>query len=340
MKQNGFRVMSTTFMIAALSALLLACGNSSTNGSGDGETTAAATSNDSQSAAENTGHEEVAEADNTSETKKFKDWTGHEVEVPTHPQRVIYHGEVTGDLLVLGVVPVGILKNEGTVYDDQVANAEDVGFPISVEKSLSLNPDLIIFSNDDETQYEQISKVAPTVTFNSFWPLEERMRFLGDLLGKKQEAEDWLAAHAKATEDMWSQLRANGLKEDETASVFTMYPGNRLFVMAGAGLPQLLYGPGGMKPTPEIQKVLDEEVGFVEISQEKMAEFAGDRIFILNAVDQGAQQSTEELMNSVVWNNLPAVKEGKVYRFDIVKASSDATSREWLLQELPKQMIQ
>ncbi|GAB1156969.1 hypothetical protein YWY31_29940 [Paenibacillus illinoisensis] len=71
-----------------------------------------------------------------------------------------------------------------------------------------------------------------------------------------------------------------------------------------------------------------------------MAEFAGDRIFILNAVDQGAQQSTEELMNSVVWNNLPAVKEGKVYRFDIVKASSDATSREWLLQELPKQMIQ
>lgn len=339
MKQNGFRVMSTTFMIAALSALLLACGNSSTNGSGDGETTAAATSNDSQAAAENTGQEEVAEADNTSETKKFKDWTGHEVEVPTHPQRVIYHGEVTGDLLALGVVPVGILKNEGTVFDNQVADAEDVGFPISVEKSLSLNPDLIIFSNDDETQYEQISKVAPTVTFNSFWPLEERMRFLGDLLGKKQEAEDWLAAHAKATEDMWSQLRAKGLKEDETASVFTMYPGNRLFVMAGAGLPQLLYGPGGMKPTPEIQKVLDEEVGFVEISQEKMAEFAGDRIFILNAVDQGAQQSTEELMNSVVWNNLPAVKEGKVYRFDIVKASSDATSREWLLQELPRQMI-
>ena len=76
MKQNGFRVMSTTFMIAALSALLLACGNSSTNGSGDGETTAAATSNDSQSAAENTGHEEVAEADNTSETKNLKTGPG------------------------------------------------------------------------------------------------------------------------------------------------------------------------------------------------------------------------------------------------------------------------
>ncbi|WP_339273182.1 ABC transporter substrate-binding protein [Paenibacillus sp. FSL W8-0426] len=340
MKQQGFRALSAALMIAALSALLVACGNPSSNGSGEGETTAAA-SNESQATTEAAGKEETtAEAENTSETRIFKDWSGHEVEVPTHPQRVIYHGEVTGDLLVLGVVPVGILKNEGTVFDDQVAEAEDVGFPISVEKSLELNPDLIIFSNDDAAQYDRISKVAPTVTFNSFWPLEERIRFLGDLLNKKQEAETWLAAHAKATEDMWKQLREHGLNEDETASVFTMYPGNRLFVMAGAGLPQLLYGEGGMKPTPEIQKVLDEGLGFIEISQEKLPEIAGDRIFILNAVGQEAQQSTEDLTKSEVWNNLPAVKEGKVYRFDIVKASSDATSREWLLKELPKQMLQ
>ena len=40
------------------------------------------------------------------------------------------------------------------------------------------------------------------------------------------------------------------MKEGETASVFTLYPGNRLFIMAGAGLPQFLYEEGGFKPTP------------------------------------------------------------------------------------------
>ncbi|WKL04936.1 ABC transporter substrate-binding protein [Paenibacillus amylolyticus] len=233
-----------------------------------------------------------------------------------------------------------MLRQDGTVYDDQVAQAEDVGFPISVEKALALNPDLIIFSNSDETQYDQISKVAPTVTFDSFGSIEDRMRILGDLLNKKQEAEDWITNHQKATEEMWKQLHENGLKEGETASVFTMYPGNRLFVMAGSGLPQLLYGKDGLKPTAEIQKVLDQDMGFVEISTEKLSEFAGDRIFILDPVTDDAKQSTKELLDSTIWKNLPAVKEGKVYRFNIVKASSDALSREWLLQELPKQMIQ
>lgn len=140
----------------------------------------------------------------TVQTKQFKDWTGHNVTVPVNPERVIYHGEVTGDLVALGVIPVGILRQEGMVFDDQVADATDVGFPISVEKVLGLNPDLIIFSNSDEAQYDQISKIAPTVTFNSFAPLEDRLRTLGDLLNKKQEAEEWIIANKKGAEDMWA----------------------------------------------------------------------------------------------------------------------------------------
>lgn len=34
---------------------------------------------------------------------------------------------------------------------------------------------------------------------------------------------------------------------NETASEFTMYPGNRLFIMISTGLPQLLYGELGFK---------------------------------------------------------------------------------------------
>ncbi|WP_053377100.1 ABC transporter substrate-binding protein [Paenibacillus sp. FJAT-27812] len=318
----------TTF--ALMGALLLACGSNSTN-----------TGNTASPAAEATKAPEATEQA-AATTRTFTDWTNHKVEVSVNPQRVIFHGETAGDLLALGVKPVGLMKDmiKGTVFEEQLQDAEDVGFPLSVEKSMTLQPDLIIFSNADEQQYEAISKVAPTVTFNSFGSLEERMRILGDLLNKKQEAEDWLAAHAEKTAEMWKQLHESGIKEGETASVFTIYPGNRLFIMAGTGLPQFLYEPGGFKPTPIVQDIINKEQGFVEISSELLPEYAADRIFILNPVDPSAQQSTNELMKSELWLKLPAVKNGQVYNFDLLKASSDATSREWLLEELPKALIQ
>jgi iron complex transport system substrate-binding protein len=313
-----------------MGALLLACGSNSTS-----------TGNTASPAAEATKAPAATEQA-AATTRTFTDWTNHKVEVAVSPQRVIFHGETVGDLLALGVKPIGLMKDmiTGTVFEEQLQDAEDVGFPLSVEKSLTLQPDLIIFSNADEPQYEAISKVAPTVTFNTFGTLEERMRILGDLLNKKQEAEDWLAAHAAKTAEMWKQLHESGMKEGETASVFTIYPGNRLFIMAGTGLPQFLYEPGGFKPTPIVQDIINKEQGFVEISSELLPEYAADRIFILNPVDPAAQQSTNELMKSELWLKLPAVKNGQVYNFDLLKASSDAISREWLIEELPKALIQ
>lgn len=309
--------------IAIMGSTLIACGNKNNS------------SNNAPSSA-TPAPEQTEET-----TRMFTDWTGHEVEIPVNPKRVIYHGEVTGDVLALGVVPVGVMKNEngGTVYDDLIANVEDVGFPLSLEKSLELNPDLIIFSNSDATQYEQILKIAPTVTFDSFAPITERMHTLGDLLGKQAEAEAWLTKYNTTMQEMWTLVHENGVKEGETASVFTMYPGNRLFIMAGAGLPQFLYEENGFKPVNKVQEIIDQEIDFVEISAELLNEYAGDRIFILNPVDPAAQQSTSELMESEVWKNLSAVKNGYVYNFDIVKAGSDALSRDWMIEELPKLLI-
>lgn len=215
--KKGIRNTGVLLTITWLSILLLACGNQAA--------TPAAGADDSKVATETTETTTAVEETNEGETRIFKDWTGHEVEIPVNPKRVIYHGEVTGDLLALGVVPVGILRQEGTVFDDQVAQAEDVGFPISVEKALDLNPDLIIFSNSDKAQYDQIAKVAPTVTFDSFGLIEDRMRILGDLLNKKQEAEDWITAHQKATEEMWTQLHENGLKEGRLLRYSPCIPG-------------------------------------------------------------------------------------------------------------------
>jgi|GEM_PF-5563463 len=60
--------------------------------------------------------------------------------------------------------------------------------------------------------YEQLSKIAPTIVFDTFAPLEERLPLLGDALGKKPQAEQWLAEYNKQEDQMWKELQAAGLK--------------------------------------------------------------------------------------------------------------------------------
>ncbi len=277
----------------------------------------------------------------TSQTRIYKDYIGHKVEIPVSPERVVYHGENYGDLLPLHIEPVGALYSWITdyVFEDQVKNVEDVGFPINTEKVLELNPDLIIIATPDEKVYEELSKIAPTVVLDTFAPIDARLMELGDILGKKQEATDWLANYANKEEKMWKQLvDEEVLKPGETASVFTYYPGNRLFIMASTGLSQVLYHPNGFRPGEKIQPILDEGVGFEEISLELLSEYAGDRIFILTPESEEAIQSTNDMIDSAIWKSLPAVKNGKVYTLEIEKSSSDATTREWLLDELPSML--
>jgi iron complex transport system substrate-binding protein len=267
----------------------------------------------------------------------YKDYKDHKVEIPVSPERVIFHGETFGDLLPLHVHAVGggfnWIKNH--VFEDKIKNVEDVGFPINLEKTLALKPDLIIIANPDEKVYEQLSKIAPTIMFNTFTPFEQRLPELGDILGKKQEAEEWLNDYNKKAEDMWKQLTDDGMIDSgETASVLTYYPGNRLFVMGITGLSQILYHPQGFKPGEKIQEMLDAEKGFEEISAELLPEYAGDRIFILTPTTDEEKQATKEMMESKIWKDLPAVKKGHVYTIDIVKSSSDAATREWLLEEI------
>lgn len=285
---------------------------------------------------EETKKEETTTSAST--TRVYKDYLGHEIEIPVDPERVVYHGEGYGDLLALNIKTVGAGFSWITNYawEDRVKDVEDVGFPINVEKTLSLKPDLIIIGTSDEKTYSQLSKIAPTIVFDTFAPLNQRLTELGDILNKKEEATQWMDAYTEKADKMWESLVADDIiKPDETASVLTYYPGDRLFVMARAGLSQVLYDSNVLKPGDKIQKILDDGTGFAEISTELLPEYAGDRIFILTPVDDEAKQSTKEMMESPIWKNLPAVKNGHVYTFDIEKSDSDASTREWLLSQLP-----
>ncbi|WP_429842111.1 helix-turn-helix domain-containing protein [Brevibacillus sp. FIR094] len=267
-----------------------------------------------------------------------QDWTGHEVEIPLQPQRIIYIGETFNDLLALhveNIVGGNFTWMERTIYRDKVRHMKDIAFPVDYDHLTTLKPDLIIFANAEEDKYKQMSRIAPTLTFNSFASLEERLHTLGDWLGKKNEAQEWLRKNHSNAATMWNQLRSE-LVPGETASVFIHEHGGRLFVTGTSGLSSALYHTNGFSPVDKMQEVLQAGYGFIEIREKDIPLYAGDRIFMLLSEDPESRQATAGLMQSDRWHSLPAVQNGYVYFVEAQKWNwSAALIRERLLHMLP-----
>ncbi|MEK5396336.1 AraC family transcriptional regulator [Paenibacillus sp. FSL K6-2859] len=268
-----------------------------------------------------------------------KDWTGHEVDIPERPRRIVYHGETLGDLLALGIKPIGgdEVFAWNRVYKHRLKKLSNVGFPLDPKLASSLNPDLIIIANSDDKAYRAVVDIAPTLTFDSFAPLEHRMRTLGSWLGKQHEAEAWLDSFAAKNAAMWQQLYMNTLRPGETASALIYDHGNHLYAMGMSGLSTALYAPNGLQPTDEIQAILDEELGFAEVDPARLPSYAGDYIFMLIPERQDSRVAMEKLLDSSLWKNLSAVRKGQAYLLDGSKWNyGDALTREKLLMLLPK----
>lgn len=327
------RQLTAVGMLLTMGGWLIACGSGSSGsapGTVDGQTAQNLSSKQIESSSTQTATE--------TETRAYTDHAGHAVSIPVQPQRIVFHGETVGDLIALGIQPIASASSfiDGTVFADKTGDIADLGFPINIEKTTELEPDLILYANNDEKIYQSLSQIAPTLIFNTFAPLDQRILELGDITGYRQQAEQWLASYRERTERMWDKLHDAGVKEGETATVLTYYPGDRLFVMLSTGLSQILYEKQGFKAPDPVQKLLDTGKGFEQISMELLDQFAGDRIFILTPVPEEAKASTEAMLQSPLWQQLPAVKNGHVYMIDIMKSSSDAATREWLLDYLPQ----
>ncbi|REK77571.1 ABC transporter substrate-binding protein [Paenibacillus paeoniae] len=271
------------------------------------------------------------------ETRLYKDFSGREAVIPVRPQRVIMISDNPGDMLALGVKPIGNdVLGEPFVYKSELDGIEDIGYPHNLEKIISLEPDLILqtFDNDaaDIEVYEKMSKIAPTALYNRGAGTYERIREIADILGVKQSAEDWITRYESKSQKMWDRL---DLKEGETATVYLRLAG-RYYVMGSYSITLFLYEPRGFRPTAKVQELIDKNEYFMEISEEVLPDYAGDYIFLLSLPGTEDEKAAKELMESPIWNTIPAVKEGRVTVADISWNASDPITMERILDELPK----
>nr|WP_281378817.1 AraC family transcriptional regulator [Paenibacillus phyllosphaerae] len=231
-----------------------------------------------------------------------QDWAGHEVNIPGKPERILFFGKSAGDLLALGIPVL-----DGASYSALP--------PLDLEWALQKQPDLILFDSNNEQLYQRLSRIAPTLTYNSHAKLEERMRKAGSWFGMETEAEEWLTAYDRRSEEMWNNLRG-AMQPGETASVLVHHRGTRLFVMGNIGLAPFLYHSHGFRPVSKVREALQAGRAYKEISTESVSQYTGDRIFVMMPECEAARAATKKMFESEEWKALPAVVNGHVYKLE------------------------
>ena len=223
------------------------------------------------------------------------------IEIPNEPKRVVIDYFV-GDALALGVEPVGttyVYKDsvfEEDLKDVPSINGDDAYGQYSMEAVTKLKPDLIITYS--EADYDNLSKIAPTV--------------LVDFLNKKEEGKKLLADFNQEVAGYNQQLQDAKIS-NKTITLMETYS-KELFVYGnkqGRG-GEVLYDLLELKAPEVVQKEIINGEQYRSISLEAINEYAGDMIMI-----GGWQEDPMDLVgNNSVWNSTPAVKNQKVITYD------------------------
>ena len=229
-----------------------------------------------------------------------------DVEIPANPKRVVV-AFFQGDLLALGIHPVGTSFNDDAVFEQELGDVTVVdAFELNPEAIMELDPDLIIWNNTDD--YESLSKIAPTLARNYYdMEVKDRLAFFGEVFGVPEKAEKIMSDFEKKAEESKKQLSEKGLAdknvillENQTKGILRAFGDDY-----GRG-GEIIYQYLGLKAPERIQKeVMDQEgVNFIDISYETLKDYAGDYIF--------SDERIADLKGVEVWESLPAVKEGRL----------------------------
>lgn len=280
----------------------------------------------------------------TGDTRTYTDAFARAVALPADPQRIIalyYASEMVAlDLPMIGTT---VVNAELVLTPDQLQGLEDVGgFEPNLEKIFSLKPDLILAPDFMEPgTIDQLAQIAPTVVIPYGGDPLARLQLLGDLVGKPEVATAWIAAYeAKAA--LKREAVAPFIAEGETAVAFIMYGDQNLYVYGRPRLGPTLYDGFGFTQPPAVTELFraNPDELWQTISPELLPQLAADRIFLVQAGDEAAQAATATLIEGPIWQNLPAVQNGKVYYVDARWALNDPLTLDWLLDEVAALLAQ
>jgi iron complex transport system substrate-binding protein len=242
--------------------------------------------------------------------------------IPKKPKRIVTLDvpAILDSLLVLGIKPVGSTVDhfgDGNNWSGEryfpallpelVTGIESVGAEgtPAIEKILALKPDLILIADPSEASYKQLSAIAPTVVidiYNVEAPTKVTFRFIAQLVGQTQKAEEVLKQYQKRVEEFQKHL-GNRLAGLET-SVIGHY--DNLFWASPIHAPYFqVFNDIGLP----IKPVFLNQKKWSTFSIEVIDKYDADILFII----EDAGGSSSFLSQNILIKSLEAVKNKRAY---------------------------
>lgn len=230
------------------------------------------------------------------------------VEVPTKPKKVLVNWYVH-DVVSLGVTPVGY---QGWAQEAMPKYKEMKEIPAiekwEKEELLSYEPDLII--SYDKEDFKKFSKIAPVIVISEKMTSEERLKFLGEILGKEKEAEEII----KEFNQKLAKSKESFAKEEFKGKTFSIFEdwgsgSYGIYYETGSRGGKLLYDYIGLTYPDKLKELIEKSSQKREaLSYEVAADYFGD--YVIWFLQPGFKES--EFQKTKIWETTSAVKENHV----------------------------
>jgi iron complex transport system substrate-binding protein len=231
--------------------------------------------------------------------------------IPLNPKRVAVQ-YLIGDVLALGVVPVGITEiYEGAVFQDKLSESIVLGHQSSWNKEILATLELDLIITIDPGKYQEFSEIAPTLYLPyEIISKEERILLLGTVLNRLEEAKMVLSEYHNKQSAAKNKLKKAGLYH----ATFSIIEGSaqNVSIMGNIfGCGATLYRELSLRASDLTQKsVLDLGYGVNRIDLESLQLNGGDYIIRNNYIGM------EDMSANEIWNRIPAIKRNQVIEMD------------------------
>ncbi|BBI31008.1 ABC transporter substrate-binding protein [Cohnella abietis] len=239
-----------------------------------------------------------------------------DISIPTDPQRIIGLSVVYPEFLyALGVVPVAV-QNYHEEFPAYIKEAMKDTLKMGIAKTpnfeliLASTPDLIIAPTWwADKDYDQLSKIAPTVLLPQRDDWRDELRDIAEVLGKQDKAEQVIQDLKRKEAEAKEKLHT--LVGDETVMYMMIMEKDLIIYGENIDRGSFIHKTLGLKPVKDFPQ---SELS-VAISLEKIPEYNPDHIILqLNNEDNAEVKNRyKELMDSSLWKNMTAVKNNQVH---------------------------
>ena len=241
----------------------------------------------------------------------YTDDMGRQVDIEEVPERIVSFGpSVTEILFALGLGDKVVGVDMYSDCPEEAASKPYVGdaWNPSIESIVALEPDLVMTVESEQltSELEALGLTYIVLDPEDFYSIADDFRLAGEITGKRAEGEELATEMEEAIDDVTGRVKGADRP--------------KVFFIVDATDPNMPWTSGSLSFIHDIITIAGGENiaawvadDFVEISIEEIVDAEPD-IIVVQTWGGGIPTITaEELQEHIIWQQLDAVKEGRVY---------------------------